>query len=360
MIVGLLVLLCSLSDAETVYLKNGNEMQGAVKSETDTEVVLDIPYGSVSLKKSDILRIKYPTDSDAASGISSQEAREFALGKHVPDDADAIDAGLRDLRRLRETARDARGQQQSRQESLDSAKGDLSGLREQFGDEARSMGNAQVQEQRAIAGEMNRIAGRALSVRLNARAALEDLRKAQAALFEYMNAYEDLRQKAADPELRKAMQAAQGWDRKYYSWFDAQLADMKGDFKQDSVKTEAGMGGHLVVTTLINGRVPARLLLDTGATMTALSQKVADALRLDSKAQAGKMQMHVADGRTMETPVYILESMQVGDSEVEHVAAGVIPSGPPGVDGLLGMSFLNHFVIQVDSANKRLTLKSLR
>ena len=65
--------------------------------------------------------------------------------------------------------------------------------------------------------------------------------------------------------------------------------------------------------------------------------------------------MQVVGGVTAGTRV-TLASMQVGDAEVENVAA-VIHSIGPGIDGLLGNSFLSRFTVTLDPDKGVLVLR---
>jgi len=69
----------------------------------------------------------------------------------------------------------------------------------------------------------------------------------------------------------------------------------------------------------------------------------------------------LADGSRVTAKPVMLDSMQVGDARVEQVPAMVLPNSPaPGMDGLLGMSFLQEFSIHFDAANQRLILQRFR
>ena len=68
--------------------------------------------------------------------------------------------------------------------------------------------------------------------------------------------------------------------------------------------------------------------------------------------------MRLADGSQVEGHHVVLRSLAVGDAREENVDAVVIPRPPsPGVDGLLGMSFLGNFVVSLDGAGGELVLR---
>lgn len=103
-----------------------------------------------------------------------------------------------------------------------------------------------------------------------------------------------------------------------------------------SVILKADSRGHYMVQGQINGGT-IRMLLDTGATMIALS--AADALRLGIDYRKG--QPGIVNTANGSAPVYRvkLDTVKVGDIELNQVDALVQETGLP--FALLGMSFLN-------------------
>lgn len=100
-----------------------------------------------------------------------------------------------------------------------------------------------------------------------------------------------------------------------------------------SVVLKRGLDGHYRAEALINGR-KVNVLVDTGATGVAISQKLADELGLKSRSAVRTM---TANG---ESVAYMtrLESVQLGGIQAKNVAAIIAPG--LGGDALLGMSFL--------------------
>jgi len=56
-------------------------------------------------------------------------------------------------------------------------------------------------------------------------------------------------------------------------------------------------------------------------------------------------------------PIYILETLSVGDWSVQQLEIGVLDlGGQTGIDGLLGMNFLKHFRFFIDQNDSMLRL----
>ena len=87
----------------------------------------------------------------------------------------------------------------------------------------------------------------------------------------------------------------------------------------------------------------ARLLLDTGANTTTVSERLASRLGVEaSDVQAGKAT--VADGRSLRSYMFMVDSLTVGPHTLFNVQTSVLPgSGGDEHEGLLGMDFLKNF-----------------
>ncbi|MBK1731433.1 retropepsin-like aspartic protease family protein [Thiococcus pfennigii] len=102
---------------------------------------------------------------------------------------------------------------------------------------------------------------------------------------------------------------------------------------------ERNRAGHYLADGRIDGH-RVTFLLDTGATMVALSLELAR--RLDLPLRPGG-QVRTANG-VVSTWSTVLRSVDVGGLEVSDVRALVLPN-LPGDEVLLGMNYLKHFEI---------------
>lgn len=129
--------------------------------------------------------------------------------------------------------------------------------------------------------------------------------------------------------------------------------DMEGDFTKEIVMFKSE-GNHIIVDAFIEEGVSARLIVDTGASIVLISNNVARRLGLRYEDIKTQIEIITADSRSVKAKPVILKSIKVGDAEVKNVEAAILDSDfLIGVDGLLGMSFLSHFIINIDvSANK--------
>jgi aspartyl protease family protein len=108
----------------------------------------------------------------------------------------------------------------------------------------------------------------------------------------------------------------------------------------ETVVLKRGLDGHYRAEALINGE-KVSVLVDTGATGVAISQRVADRLNLKSMTA---IRTNTANGDSVGYMVR-LKSIRLGGVEAEDVSAMIAP-GLQG-DVLLGMSFLGRMDVRL-------------
>lgn len=104
-----------------------------------------------------------------------------------------------------------------------------------------------------------------------------------------------------------------------------------------------GKGGWLTVQVLINGQGPFTFALDTGATQTILSPKLAAQLALSPSAKPVQLQGLL--GVEVAQPTQ-LDAVQIGSHQTAQLDALIIASPlieRMQVDGLIGQNFLNQY-----------------
>ena len=116
-------------------------------------------------------------------------------------------------------------------------------------------------------------------------------------------------------------------------------------------------GGHYIVDVMLNDRVPASLIVDTGASLVVLSDEIGRKLGVHRNSQNPTMTYSTAGGR-IKAPLFILNSLKIGSAKVVDVEASTNPH-MDGMDGLLGMTFLEEFKMEMDKENKQLILRPL-
>jgi clan AA aspartic protease (TIGR02281 family) len=117
-------------------------------------------------------------------------------------------------------------------------------------------------------------------------------------------------------------------------------------------------GGSLVVHVMLNQERSAQLIVDTGASMTVLSTQAAIDLGILGTTDNELLTINTAGG-SVQVNMNYLPSLTVGTAQVTNVAVVIhdLPDIPEHIEGLLGMSFLKHFLVTLDAEHARLILR---
>ena len=124
------------------------------------------------------------------------------------------------------------------------------------------------------------------------------------------------------------------------------------------------LAGSVVVDARIDGQGPFHFVLDTGAGTTVITPRLASVLRIGgSKAD----EAHGTGPQVVQVQTTTLDTVEVGDRAITGVAAAIIPLPPDityqgrfgTIDGLIGYSFLKHFVTTIDYATHTVILADL-
>ena len=116
------------------------------------------------------------------------------------------------------------------------------------------------------------------------------------------------------------------------------------------------MLNFLFADVSINGQGPFRFVIDSGATQTVLTEKVA--IRLGLKKVATNIMYGLGGGGKLESPIYRADSIKIGDVTVKNVPLGTLtnPLLDLVLDGILGPSLLSDFVVTIDYPRSQVEL----
>jgi len=127
--------------------------------------------------------------------------------------------------------------------------------------------------------------------------------------------------------------------------------------RADRIPGISGYKGLLTVRCQVNEKYQGRFLVDTGATLTVISQRFAQEMKLDITQPIRKIQTASAH-QVAQTPVIRLDSLQVGDKKVKNLEVLIVdlPTALR-VDGLLGVNFLENFRVTFEFEQATLVLR---
>lgn len=119
----------------------------------------------------------------------------------------------------------------------------------------------------------------------------------------------------------------------------------------------ATSGGNFMVEVNFNNRVKALLMVDTGASLVTISDKLAKKLGYRTSSKSAQIPFTTAGGMVW-MPMIALNTVSVGDATVDLVEASVNDQMGD-MDGLLGMSFLGDYRVEMDTARSQMILRPL-
>jgi len=130
--------------------------------------------------------------------------------------------------------------------------------------------------------------------------------------------------------------------------------DSSGNLGSRTISVPVEMDGTwIVVPVTFNRALRAHLQLDTGASVTMVSSRIANKLGLSTLGS----RRGVTVGGIITVPTARVNSLNVGGAEVNDMVVSIHDFSPhPRIDGLLGMDFLKHFLVSLDTHRKLLVL----
>lgn len=350
---------------DEIHLKNGNTINGLIVQETAATYVIDLGFGTTEIEKT---RVRAVDRSDGAGGQSMREAwqRKYFLQKRfIPDSQVKIAGEYRRLRNRRSQARAANREVPRLRAAIERARKDIADMerrRRELGETLQSAtvdtrDHEQIVAYNKLVTENNVLSGKLNTTYQGIRTREKQIEGAGKSISTYTAALKQFNQRFEDHR------EAQGRDRSdeedvFLNEMARRLEGFNTEFQSYKITTRR-QGSGILVTARLNDAVDATFMLDTGASLVTLTPALAQRMQLDT-SRVKPARMTVADGRQVRALPVVLRSMAVGDARVEHVRAVVMQGAPgPGIDGLLGMSFLRGFLIEVDPGTSSLVLERL-
>ena len=110
---------------------------------------------------------------------------------------------------------------------------------------------------------------------------------------------------------------------------------------------------RMTVPVLIDGKGPYRFIVDSGATRTVVSSRLAAELGL---RPAGTVPLHSVGGES-EVPAVQIDSLYVGALPAKAIVAPVLDEANLGGEGILGIDTLAHKKVVIDLVYHRMSVE---
>lgn len=126
---------------------------------------------------------------------------------------------------------------------------------------------------------------------------------------------------------------------------------------EDSIIPLEREGGVWIASVEFNDLHQAKLIVDTGATFTTISEDLAFDTGIKSDPRNSSVNLTTAGGKVQAT-MGIAPRIRVGEAGRDDVRVVIhtIPNLPEGIDGLLGLSFFDRFLVRLDHSQRQLHL----
>ena len=115
--------------------------------------------------------------------------------------------------------------------------------------------------------------------------------------------------------------------------------------------------GVWIATVEMNDLHEARLIIDTGATFTTISEDLAFEIGTQPDPNGPRINLHTAGGN-VQAEMGLVSRIRIGRAGRNDVRVVIhtIPNLPEDIDGLLGLSFFDRFLVRLDHSQRQLHL----
>ena len=346
--------------ADVIRLKNGNQLEGAIRAETATSYRIELSFGSLDVRKDQVAGVVRATAGEQAQRDAARRTQFILHEKYAPAGQLDLLQELRAVETQRDGALQAERNMAQEQQALVRDSQELAQLQAQEAAAAGrlvALGNptgAQMQPYNQTVAEVNALRARLRALQQKLPAHQNALEQGRHTTVGYTGA---LIAFAGRVEKRRTQGAGADEPQSVTNFFDAVEARLKtylGEIKQVQLPFQTDRQ-QWVVKARLNDQAEGLFMVDTGATTMCISEEMARRLQLP--AGPAETTVTLADGSKRMARLGLLRSVEVEGARVANVAVVTLPVSPgDGLDGLLGMNFMREFNIQLDTVSHRMIL----
>lgn len=354
-----MTLLFGMLSSDTIYLRNGKTLEGIILRQSEKEMVVDIGFGTTTLVPGDVLKIVKATAAQTEQLKEKWRQDYFDHDLFVPAGCKDLMAEYRELERFRSMAVSENRRINTIADRYRNADEELQRKEAQYLETAALLKNASPEADRyrynRLVVESNKLHSELTILRNDKKTIENELQQGTGAISDYLQALSKF-EKAISAAMARQKGASEQMDD-FLRRLRKKLKDFQKDFRETAIQIPASGGRSIVLPVSINNRIIGKFLMDTGASLVSLSAAFARRAGI-ALHDIEPVEAVLADGRSVPAKPVTLQSVKVGDESVENVKGLVMDNPPyPGIDGLLGMSYLGNFLFYVDGNSKKLVLK---
>ncbi|MFH1397542.1 MAG: retroviral-like aspartic protease family protein [Candidatus Omnitrophota bacterium] len=355
----LLLLSVNPSFADMVYLKNGGSSEGIIEKVEDDKITLDVGYGKISLNKKDILRIDKYTEREQAK-LKRNWSRDFFLRQDsIPQELKKLAQEFQDLEDLKDSAGSEKRARLKTEEEIVRLDKELKELKSRLSLASSGLASLKPQEDppkyNSLVEQFNSLSAKIKLAEYNKEEKNKEINLLNENIANYINQLGVFRKKFKGiySSLRETFTEEA---KKVLEFLNGRLAAMEEDFTRHAINYRR-LGSSIIVSAILNDSIRTNLVVDTGASLVTISRRIAEKLYLDLN-QAPSTMVTLADGRNALAKITTIENIKVLDAEARNVQVAVLENQEAEKeDGLLGMSFLEKFMVKIDAQANRLILE---
>lgn len=348
---------------DEVHLKNGRIMEGIIGKETESLITIDVGCGEITLRKDEIDYIDKYTDKEQAELRKKWSQKYFLHPDFTPLSLRELAENFKNLERLKKSAIESKEEKESITQKIVKLYKETEVLNKDLVKTSEKLSIAKMEDVRqgynALVNEYNSLVAKIQVNNYNIDNFRKQLPDFDVRVSDYTSNLMSFREKVS--QVSEALEVKASQEERYFlENIRKKIDDMEEDLVQYKVSYNE-YGSHVVVRALLNKSIEANLMVDTGASLVVISKDTATRLGID--VQGGGFPSGntiLADGRKVKAVFITLQSVKVGNAEVRNVQAAVLESVGEQHDGLLGMSFLENFIVSIDGKSKSLILEEFK
>lgn len=347
--------------ADTINLKNKRSMYGIVEKEDEESIVLNVGFGTVKIPKSDIESIERSVDNKEIKEKWKEKYFEN-FPAPTPEDQELLESFKEAKLRREEATRKLRIRESiSRDMSL--LQKEISSLQDNLsetGTKLKSANKKDVIKYNILVVEFNSLSAKIKLKTTQLSRLQSDYNNVNEFITNYIEEFTKLTEVFKEKHKDVIAKRPTDEQHKFYENLKKRLDHFQNELKHETISFK-GSGSNILVKVLLNRRVQATMLVDTGAEITIISEAVARRLGIDADKIKQDVNLVVADGSKLAAKLTTLEAIKFGSLEGKNVTVAIVEGvSDPQIDGFLGMSFLKNFAFSIDARSKKLILNSFR
>jgi len=344
--------------ADLVLLKNGQNIEGIVEDESSETCTVNIGSGKVILQKIAIYKIEKYSFRDQSKLRAKWKSEHFRQPEYIPQSLKSMIESFEKLEDLRSEAIKNKKNKDLAKNEIDKYEKEITELNDDLTEASQKLSifrpEDNMNDYNVLVKKFNSLQAK-IKFRENKKDVLvKSTQILDKNIANYINELIFFSRRLEQEYVFKKHETDE-----LYLLENVQNAinKMKNDFTTHTVSF-TGSSSNIMVNVLINDLVRANFVLDTGASLVVISRDIANKLGIGIRREESSIFITLADGRKVNANIVTIKSLRIGRIEGKDIEAAVLDyEENSDLEGLLGMSFLKQFMINIDAKNGKLIIE---